>query len=127
MEPVDYNWWMDRVKSLANSAMQPLLNTFASLPVKETDGQLMRFSSDMAHRNGSGLQQLERMVVWMRQRGFLPPPQHPAGSLPLPARPAKPAAQHATGGGLGDAVEVVFLQLILLCNTFFCSARGANQ
>jgi hydroxymethylglutaryl-CoA synthase len=89
MDPVDYDWWMGRVRALATSAMQPLLDTFASLPVKETDGQLMRFSSDMPHRNGSGLQQLERMVQWMRQRGFLPAPQHPAGTLPLPI-PTKP-------------------------------------
>jgi len=46
MDPVDYDWWMGRVRALATSAMQPLLDTFASLPVKETDGQLMRFSSN---------------------------------------------------------------------------------
>ena len=84
MDPMDYGWSMDRVKSLATSAMQPLLNTFAALPVKETDGQVMRFSSDMPHRNGSGLAHLERMVRWMREKGFLPGPQHPVGSLPLP-------------------------------------------
>ena len=94
MDPVDYGWWMDRVKSLATSAMQPLLNTFAALPVKETDGQVMRFSSDMPHRNGSGLAQLERMVRWMREKGFLPGPQHPAGSLPLP-RGTKASADSA--------------------------------
>ena len=72
MDPVDYGWWMDRVKSLATSAMQPLLNTFAALPVKETKGQVMRFSSDMPHRNGSGLAQLERMVRWCARRASSP-------------------------------------------------------
>jgi thioester reductase-like protein len=87
MEPISYDAWMGKVRSIATSAMKPLIETFAALPIHETAGQVMRFSSDQPHLNGTGEDQLERMLDWMVEGGYLPKPSAAAGSLPLPAAP----------------------------------------
>jgi len=128
LEPMPYDTWMTKVKSVASSAMKPLLDTFAALPIHETAGQIMRFSSDQPHLNGSGEDQLERMLDWMIERKYMPKPSAAAGSLPLPAAPKPtfvempaqmPAAAAATGSPSGGAHNAGIIQMELYTPNHF--------
>jgi len=71
---IPFRQWMSLI-GRSGKALQPLVDFFSSLPIEQTSGQKLRFSSDMPHSGGTGLESLRRMLRWMQNTGFIPPPE----------------------------------------------------